>query len=241
MLVREAWRRASAQEVARRREEREGEALRGGVVWRWIEANKAADRAKGQIWRVWTRHRARTDWEARVTARTEEKRRRQEEVGRSEEQVRTEAWQGRHEASTRGELRGERRGKVGKEEQEGWTMAAALIVYKKGAQRKEDEEKVRQAQEERARRERARREERSGGERGSGSAEATGARAETAAHEEREGSTAAETRDGLTEEEHAQIDDRVKGMYEGLVRGLRRVLMMEVARYAVNEYHTNLV
>ena len=46
----------------------------------------------------------------------------------------------------RGELRGEKRGKIGGEGPEGWTMAAALITYKKGIQRKEDIEKGRQAQ-----------------------------------------------------------------------------------------------
>ena len=235
--IREAWRRASAQEMTRRREESMGEALRGGVMWRWAVANKTADKAKDRIWGSWRRHRARVDWEERVTVRKEERRQRQEEVEGNEEHARTEAWQGRDTTRMRGELRGEKRGKMGEEGPEGWTMAAALIMYKKGIQRKEDMEKVRQAREERAGRERARQEKGNRGEHGNGGEEATDARTEATARTENKKQPATGTGDELTEEENAQIEDRVREMYAGLVNGMKKVLLGEVARYAIREYH----
>ena len=109
--MREAWRKAGEQEVARRREEREGRALRGGVIWKWLSANREADSAKEKIWRVWVRHRARADWRERMEDRREA---RQPAEGGGEEENdsrRTEVWQGRQESvRTRGELRGDRKG-----------------------------------------------------------------------------------------------------------------------------------
>ena len=233
--VREAWRRASAQEVARRREERAGEELRRGVVWRWIVANRTADTAKERIWKAWQRHRARTDWEARATERSNVRRQQRVEEERSEEHTRTEAWQGRQDmASTRGELRGERRGRTGEEGPEGWTMAAALIMYKKGAQRRTDVERVRQAKEARKEEARVRKEKESSGEGRSGEArEASGRQGKRTRDE-----ATLDTGDGLAGEEEAGIGDgEWGGRYAGLVRGLKRVLLEEVARYAIREYH----
>ena len=109
--VREAWRKAGEQEVARRREEREGRALRKGALWKWLSANREADRAKGKIWSVWVRHRARADWRERMENRREAGRRAAEGGEEESDSRRTEAWQGRQDSvHTRGELRGDRRG-----------------------------------------------------------------------------------------------------------------------------------
>ena len=69
--VREAWWKAGEQEVARRREERAGRALRKGVIWKWISTHAEVGRARRRIWEAWKRHRARTDWQERVESRRE--------------------------------------------------------------------------------------------------------------------------------------------------------------------------
>ena len=195
----------------------------------------AADTAKERIWKAWQRHRARTDWEARATERSKVRRQQREEVERSEGHTRTEAWQGRQEmTSTRGELRGERRGRTGEEGPEGWTMAAALIMYKKGAQRRADIERVRQAREARKEEERVRKEKENSEEGRSGEAREASGRQEKRTRDE----AMLDTRDGLAGEEEAGIGDgEWGGRYAGLVRGLKRVLLEEVARYAIREYH----
>ena len=109
--VREAWRKAGEQEVARRREEREGRALRGGVIWKWLSANREADSAKEKIWRVWVRHRARAAWRERMEDRREARQPAEGEDEEENDSRRTEVWQGRQESvRTRGELRGDRKG-----------------------------------------------------------------------------------------------------------------------------------
>ena len=44
-----------------------------------------------------------------------------------------------------------------------------------------------------------------------------------------------EVEEGLTEGEEREVEARVKGLYEGMVRGLKRVLLEEVARRATEE------
>ena len=68
--------------------------------------------------------------------------------------------------------------------------------------------------------------------------EAADEREEAEAHTQEnggEGSTRVEA--GLAESEEREIEERVKGLYEGLVRGLKRVLLEEVARRATEEYY----
>ena len=52
------------------------------------------------------------------------------------------------------------------------------------------------------------------------------------------GSTgSAEVEERLTEEEERGIEERVKRLYAGMVRGLKRVLLEEVAKRATEEYY----
>ena len=183
-------------------------------------------RARKRIWEAWKRHRARTDWQERVESRKEGRQRAAtgEEESSSE---RTEAWQGRQDTQhTRGELRGDRKGGTQERGPEGWTIAATLIVYMKGEQRKADEEKVRRAKEERGE---GRRAAQQGDE--SPEDEREGTRWETRARETRGAATRAQdresegngTREGsLIEEEGMEAEGRARGLYEGMVRGLKR-------------------
>jgi hypothetical protein len=116
-------------------------------MWKWLSANREADNAKERIWKAWAKHRAREDWRERMEDRRVYWREaRQPAEGEGEEENdsrRAEAWQGRQESvRTRGELRGDRKGGTGESGPEGWTMAATLIVYMKGEQRKADGEGV---------------------------------------------------------------------------------------------------
>ena len=150
--MREWWRVAGEQEVARRREEREREGMRHGLVWQWKVVHRAAEGAARKIQREWRRHTSVYGWQRRWEARRVEK-----EKGRrggTEGSMRTPVWQGRREGQeTQGELQGRRRRK-GDEGggKEGWTMLGALIMYMKGRQHVRDQEKIQALRGERERR-----------------------------------------------------------------------------------------
>ena len=61
--------------------------------------------------------------------------------------------------------------------------------------------------------------------------------AEAHAREEGRNEESVGVEEGLAESEEREVEERVKGLYEGLVRGLKRVLLEEVARRATEEYY----
>ena len=128
---REAWNKASIAERARRMEERGMKHMKAGAMWQWQEAGKVEEQRRTRIARAWRRHREKEDWEERLEERERERARKGKRRVNRRLTPQTEERSGRK--------KGKRQGG------EGWTVAGALIRYKKGELRERRNEETTEA------------------------------------------------------------------------------------------------